>query len=207
MKTGLMTTTARLGPIRGHLGPRTVFVNDVISVKQDGVVGILNRCEWVDRRRSLPLSRPLRRLFRHRIISLIRQVRLLGAAERLAGGSRGLSRATLRWQPERCIIDTRDGRRRVRLHGGQYGHDFGGIGRRIHSGRHRRWVSEHVLCVVCSLSRCRPASFPCDSSASCWAKGAALCDCCTRHKVYISSCSQASRSQHFSVLQSPKLEL
>ena len=207
MKTGLMTTTARLGPIRGHLGPRTVFVNDVISVKQDGVVGSLNRCEWVDRRRSVPLSRPLRRYFRHRIISLVTQFCLLGAAERLAGGSRGLSRATLRWQPERRIIDSRDGRRRVRLHGGQHGHDFSGIGRRIHSGRHRRWVGEHVLCAVCSLSRCRPASFPCHGSASCWAEGAALCDCCTRHKVYVSSWSQACRSQHFSDLQCLKLEL
>lgn len=57
MMTGLMTTTARFGPIRGRFGRPSLFVNDVMSVKQNGVVLGTNRCEWVYRRRSVPLLR------------------------------------------------------------------------------------------------------------------------------------------------------
>lgn len=142
MMTGLMTTTARFGPIRGRFGRQSLFVNDVMSVKQNGVVLGINRCEWVYRRRSVPLSRlgccPTAIPWEN---NLDDQISVSEASlERIACGSSRLSPATLRWQPGRRGADRQDGQRRVHLHHGEHGHDFGGIRRRIHFGRHRRWV-------------------------------------------------------------------
>lgn len=52
--TGLMTTTACFRPIGARFVPQSVFVNDVSSVKQDGAVLSVNRCELVYRRSSRP---------------------------------------------------------------------------------------------------------------------------------------------------------
>lgn len=135
-----MTTTSKQWPITARFCRWTMFVNDVRSVIQDGVVISVNLCDSVYRRRFAPLSKffvliPWGNNFRH-------QIRLLKAtlcASPLCFGC--LPLATLRWQPGRWSADRQDGQRRVpHLYSGQHGHDFSGIGRWVHSERYWWWV-------------------------------------------------------------------
>lgn len=141
MVTGLMTTAPRHWPITAGFRLRAMFVNDVMSVMQDGV----NLCDAVYRRRRAPLSKCLC-LFRWRIILLIR----LGSRRRHCAPRPRVSPSS-RSSPEpgRCETDAdrQDGQRRVpHLHSGQHGHNFSGIGRRVHTGRYWWWVG-YLFCL------------------------------------------------------------
>lgn len=57
--TGLMTTTARSEPITARFRRRTMFVNDVMTTMQDGVVLSVNLYDSVYRRRGAPLLKCL----------------------------------------------------------------------------------------------------------------------------------------------------
>lgn len=156
--TGLMTTTASSEPIRARLGPRSVFVNDVMSVEQDGAVLSTNRWEWVYPRRSLPLGEApvlFYGLSGNRVTSAVRY----GCCGR-------------RWTPQtepagswsffplrRAAppLTAEDGRRRVHVHHGEHGHDFSGVRGRVHAGGHRRWV---VWSLLLPAVKCWPVSAP-----------------------------------------------
>lgn len=139
MVTGLMTTTPGHWPITARLRLRAMFVNDVMSVTQDGVALPVNLCNSDFPSGRAPLLKCLC-FFRERIASVIRLEvsKASPCASPLVFGC--LPDAALRWQPGRWSADRRDGQRRVpHLHSGQHGHDFSGIGRRVHTRRYWWW--------------------------------------------------------------------
>lgn len=134
--TGLMTTTPGHWPITARLRLRAMFVNDVMSVTQDGVVLTVNLCDSDFPSGRAPLLKCL--CFFSIKNSLGHQIRGIEGASPLVFGC--LPDAALRWQPGRWSADRRDGQRRVpHLHSGQHGHDFSGIGRRVHTRRYWWW--------------------------------------------------------------------
>lgn len=148
MVTGLTTTTSRHGPITARVCLWTMFVNDVMSVIQDGVVISVNLYDSVYRPSTCASFEvlvfiPLKNNFRH-------QIRVLKASLRASPLVFGcLLLKTLRWQPGRWSADRQDGQRRVpHLYGGKHGHHFSGIGRRVHAERYWWWVEYLFMCFI-----------------------------------------------------------